>query len=636
MVLYRESEHFQEQKAISAIKKNTKYFFKYAKKFAKVKSKIGPLKTDNGNIISKPSEMAEMLSKQFSEMFSKPQNGPFQKNNSEAILSDVDFDKKDIVESIDELGFNSAPGFDGFPAILLKKCKEELCAPLTYIWKESLREGSIPSTLKTAIITPIHKGGSKFSPERYRPVALTSHLIKIFEKIIKKKLVSFFEEYNLFNPGQHGFRKGRSCLSQLLIHFEDLLNIVGRGENADVIYLDFSKAFDKVDFNILLQKLSRLGVGGTIYRWIEQFLTNRRQCVAVNGFISAFVEVLSGVPQGSVLGPLLFLVMMKDIDEDTIHAIIKSFADDTRAMLGIQSKNDMVNLQTDLNTIYEWAELNNLQFNDLKFELMQYGDNEGLKDSHQYLSSSQVPLEASETVKDLGVLMSHDFSFRPHIDTIIEDAKSRAAWVLRTFKSRNPSAMLTLWKSMVLPKLEYCSQLWCPTKKGDILKLEEVQRYFVRKICFDSNADMNYWERLSCLGLYSLQRRRERYRILYTWQIIEKRVPNICTSTSTGIQSKINERTGRTCVFSKAAFVKTRALNIYDSSMAVHGSKLYNCLPKYIRNLSGCSINSFKHELDKLLKHVPDQPVIPGYVGGNQALYGSNSLIDILPNLQNP
>ena len=336
------------------------------------------------------------------------------------------------------MGFNSAPGFDGFPAILLKKCKEELCAPLTYIWKESLREGSIPSTLKTAIITPIHKGGSKFSPERYRPVALTSHLIKIFEKIIKKKLVSFFEEYNLFNPGQHGFRKGRSCLSQLLIHFEDLLNIVGRGENADVIYLDFSKAFDKVDFNILLQKLSRLGVGGTTYRWIEQFLTNRRQCVAVNGFISAFVEVLSGVPQGSVLGPLLFLVMMKDIDEDTIHAIIKSFADDTRAMLGIQSKNDMVNLQTDLNTIYEWAELNNLQFNDLKFELMQYGDNEGLKDSHQYLSSSQVPLEASETVKDLGVLMSHDFSFRPHIDKIIGDAKSLAAWVSRTFKSKYP------------------------------------------------------------------------------------------------------------------------------------------------------------------------------------------------------
>ena len=487
--------------------------------------------------------------------------------------------------------------------------------------------------MKTAIIAPIHKGGSKLAAKLYRPVALTSHLIKIFEKIVKKRIVVFFEENNLFNNGQHGFRKGRSCLSQLLIHYEDLLNIVGRGKNADVIYLDFSKAFDKVDFNVLLQKLSRLGIGGVIYKWIEQFLTNRRQCVGVNGFISAFVEVLSGVPQGSVLGPLLFLVMMEDIDDSVVHAIIKSFADDTRAMMGIESSTDMVNLQNDLNQIYSWAKANNLQFNDLKFELMQYGDNESVKDSHQYLSSSSVPIESSSIVKDLGIKMSDDCSFKTHIDSVVDDAKSRAGWVLRTFKDRRPLTMLTLWKSMVLPKLEYCSQLWCPTKKGDILKLEDVQRCFVRKICFYDNGNINYWERLSELGLYSLQRRRERYRILYTWQIIENLVPNVCAIEGDGIQTRLNERTGRTCVYAVNAFSRTRFQTLYDSSLTVHGSKLFNCLPKYLRNISGCSINSFKHKLDNFLKDIPDQPVIPGYVGGNGALYGSNSLIDILPNL---
>ena len=228
--------------------------------------------------------------------------------------------------------------------------------------------------------------------------------------------------------------------------------------------------------------------------------------------------------------------------------------------------------------------------------------------------------------------MSVDCSFKAHINSVVEDAKSRAGWVLRTFKDRRPLAMLTLWKSMVLPKLEYCSQLWCPTKKGDILKLEEVQRCFVRKICFFDSGNMNYWERLSTLGLYSLQRRRERYRILYTWKIIEKLVPNVCTNESAGIQCKLNQRTGRMCMYSNNGFVKTRIQNLHDDSLVAHGSKLFNCLPKYLRDISGCSLNSFKHKLDNFLKDVPDEPVIPGYVGGNQALYGSNSLLDILPN----
>ena len=214
--------------------------------------------------------------------------------------------------------------------------------------------------------------------------------------------------------------------------------------------------------------MSKLGIRGPLYKWLEQFLTGRKQCVTVNGILSAFVQVLSGVPQGSVVGPLLFLIMMRDIDENVIHAIIKSFADDTRAMLAVQNDDDVKKLQNDLNTIYLWAESNNLEFNDLKFEVIQYGDNEELKNAHCYLSCSNDPIESTDIVKDLGVLMSSDCSFKMHIESMIEDAKIRAGWALRTFKVRSPEAMLILWKSMVLPKLEYCSQLWCPTRKGDI------------------------------------------------------------------------------------------------------------------------------------------------------------------------
>ena len=210
MNLYRSSAEHEEHKAISSIKKNSKYFFKYAKKFAKVKNQVGPLKDENGSFINNPLDIAEALSKQFSSVFSSPVD--ISRLNSdvvEVLLSDVLFDQEDIISCIDELRANAAPGLDGFPAIFLKNCKLILCTPLTYIWKESLRSGSIPASLKKAVIAPLHKGGSRTASKQYRPVALTSHIIKIIEKIIKQNIVRYLEESNLFNPGQHGFRKGR-------------------------------------------------------------------------------------------------------------------------------------------------------------------------------------------------------------------------------------------------------------------------------------------------------------------------------------------------------------------------------------------------------------------------------------------
>ena len=145
--------------------------------------------------------------------------------------------------------------------------------------------------LKTATVVPIHKGGSCGTPANYRPVALTSHLIKLFERVMKKYLISYLEENNLFNPGQHGFRQGRSCLSQLIAHFDNISRLLEDGKNVDVVYLDFAKAFDKVDFLATLRKLHQMGISGKVGKWIYSFLTNRTQSVIVNGLTCTFVEV---------------------------------------------------------------------------------------------------------------------------------------------------------------------------------------------------------------------------------------------------------------------------------------------------------------------------------------------------------
>ena len=193
---------------------------------------------------------------------------------------------------------------------------------------------------------------------------------------------------NLFNPSQHGFHAGRSCLNQQIAHLDRILSLIEEGANVDVIYLDFAKAFDKVDHSVLLHKLKCFGIQGSVGRWIYSFLTNRNQSLIVDGHKSDPCPVISGVPQGSVLGPILFLILISDIDADTTSSFSSSFADDTSIGKGIRNVSDASKLKGDLYTIYGCAEANNMQFNNDKFEFIRYGNNAILKYCTIYCTSN--------------------------------------------------------------------------------------------------------------------------------------------------------------------------------------------------------------------------------------------------------
>ena len=448
-------------------------------------------------------------------------------------------------------------------------------------------------------------------PSNYRPISLTSHLIKTFERVLRNKLVHHLETHFLITKDQHGFRPNRSTFTQLLDHIHNILDILEQNENADIIYLDLSKAFDKVNHQILLHKIEQMKITGKIKTWIQTFLTMRTQTVVVDGHKSNPAKVLSGVPQGTVLGPALFIIYMNNITEFVQHTILKMFADDSKLIASIKCSEDRNKLLEDLKALVIWTNKNSMRFNEDKFQLLQIGADESLKQPYQH---GEINISKSENVKDLGIFVSEDLTFSHHITEMTTSATKFASWLLRTFYTRSKDAMLLFLKTYIISRLEYCSAVWCPYKIKEIEQIEAVQRSFTSRI--ENMENLDYWQRLQQLNLYSLQRRRERFIIIHTYKIYKNLAPN-----DVSLQFHNNPRLGIQCkrlpIKAKRAKIYTIRFNFFSHS----APRLFNLVPKQIKDAK--TVNSFKNMLDKFLAKIPDNPPVSGYKRLN-----SNSLCD--------
>ena len=290
-----------EKKAIDCMEQNPRMFYAFINKQKNRKNEIGPFK-DGNEYIYDGKEICNSLKKEYTSQYSEKtprENENIFEDSDTDDLCDFDFGEENIEDGIKELNENSSAGPDGLPAIFLKKTQESISRPLTLILRKSLDECKIPDNYKLAFVTPIHKGGSKQKPENYRPVSLTSHVMKVFERV-KKKILKHLIEKQKFNKGQHGFVPGRSCQTQLLAHYNDVYEALIEGKRLDTVFLDFAKAFDKVDHDILLEKVKAHNINGKVGKWIEEFLRNRKFRVVANGNMSEEEVVTSGVPQGTV------------------------------------------------------------------------------------------------------------------------------------------------------------------------------------------------------------------------------------------------------------------------------------------------------------------------------------------------
>ena len=463
----------QERKIANECKINPKAFWQFVNSKRKCKIGISALKKEDGTYTNSDREKAEVLDNLFSSVFTNenhndlPNTIPGEKSGN-IFLSDIIITEKAVLDKLNNLNTTKTPGSDKLHPRVLKELSKSLSKPLTYLFNKSIIDGKLPTDWKSANVSAIFKKGEKSDANNYRPVSLTSIICKVLESIIRDIMQDFLENLCLYSPCQHGFRKNRSCTSQLLEVVEDFTSYLDNNETFDVIYLDFRKAFDSVPHKRLLNKLKSYGITGKVHTWIESFLTNRTQKVIVGEGESKSSPVISGIPQGSILGPILFTIYINDLP-DCISGPCKIFADDTKLY---NYSNNSHHLQEDLERVEEWSHKWQLHFNISKCKCLYYGKN---NPNNRYYLENQ-PIANCSQEKDLGVTFDTEINFKKHITNITKKANQMLGIIKRNFSFINKDIFIKLYKSLVRPHLEYGQCIWSPYLIHCKKEIEKVQR----------------------------------------------------------------------------------------------------------------------------------------------------------------
>ena len=409
---------------------------------------------------------------------------------------------------------NKACGPVGITPRLLKMVAEELTPALTLLYRISYLSGTLPKDWKQANITPVFKKGEKYNAANYHPISLTCVACKLMEHIITSHIMSHLEKNEILCPEQHGFRRGHSCETQLLEYVDEATREIEKGNQEDTIVLDFSRAFDKVSHTLLIHKLQRYGIRGRTNAWIKDFLTDRQQAVVVEGTRSDPLPVESGIPQGSVLGPSLFLLYINDLPEG-IKSKIRLFADDTMCSKTIMKKKDEQVLQEDLRSLTTWEEKWSMEFHPQKCSTLRVSRKKDKTAPGYELHGENI--ENVSTTKYLGVNIQDNMQWESHIDSITKKASKTLGFIQRNLKIGNKKTKETAYKALVRPLLEYAAPVWDPYTANEIEALEKIQRRAARWVtsrnrqtsCVDSILEQLDWSPLQ------LRRKKARLEMFY-------------------------------------------------------------------------------------------------------------------------
>ena len=500
-----------------AIEENPKRFWSYIKQLKKEDPGIADFEV-NGSVISDNNSKAEILNKHFSNVFTQedlsniPDAGYDRKPNVDRLFISVN----GVAKQLSLLKPNKASGPDAIPPWFLKEYADEIAPILTEIYQDSIECGTVPSRWKSANVCGIFKKGKKSDPSNYRPISLTCIASKVLEHIVHSHVMKHFDYHNVLTDCQHGFRSKRSTELQIILTIHDIASSLQQNKSIHAAVLDFTKAFDKVPHQRLLKKLEHYGIRGNLLSWMESFLTKRVQTVVCEGATSSASPVTSGVPQGTVLGPLLFLTYINDLPNG-LTSKVKLFADDTLLYGMVVDDSDCDKLQDDLSKLEHWQHLWQMEFNPSKCNIICISTKQK-PPKRKYTFCGSV-LEQVDSTSYLGITINSKLKWSHHISSISSNASKSLGLIRRNLWNCPRKVRETAYTSIVRPKLEYASASWDPYYKKDVSTLEKVQRKAARFCLQNYNRTASVSDMIAKLEWDTLEKRRKKNRLTLMYKL---------------------------------------------------------------------------------------------------------------------
>lgn len=473
-------------------------------------------------------DKAMLFNKFFSEQCSLPDGSdadplPTFSPVTESSLSSITTTAEEVRKLLRNLNVSKASGPDGISNRILRGCADTLCYPLSRLFNLSLQTGVFPHCWKLSNIVPIHKKNDRQVVSNYRPVSLLCTISKVLERIVHSRLYTYCSENNLLTEKNSGFKPVDSTVNQLTSITHRIYQALDNKQDACLVFLDISKAFDRVWHRGLVFKLRQFGVNGTLLNWFSSYLNNRSQQVIINGTTSEPLFITAGVPQGSILGPLLFLIYINDLVEG-IQCDVNMFADDTFLFdTYTDPLLSSVRINQDLNTILRWGNIWKVMFNALKTYYMLISRKQ--QPSHYPNPTfNNIPIEKTECHKHLGLYFTSNFSWSEHINRTIVKASKRLHLMNSVRLLLPRRSLCSLYKTMILPILEYCNVIYDNCTLRDSLALDNVQRR-AALICTGAYRHTSNESLLAELGWQPLYIRRQTHKLILLFKIVHSLTP---------------------------------------------------------------------------------------------------------------
>ena len=487
--------------------KSNKKLWGYIKSKRQENCGIGDLEGGDGVLARDPVEKANIIHDQFDSVFSNPIpkiKHYFDQKSRLPNICKININRSGLLKLLLNINIHKSDGPDNVPGRLLKLCANELVDVYQILFQVSLDSGVVPPDWKEANVVPLFKKGDKSKPENYRPISLTSLSCKLLEHVVHSNIMCHLDRFKVLDNAQHGFRKRRSCATQLISTLNEFADCLNKREQIDAILLDFSKAFDKVDHEGLLMKLEHLGIRNSLHSWCKSFLIGRSQKVLVEGKASDPKPVLSGVPQGTVMGPLFFLIYINDISGGLTEGTkLKLFADDSFLYRTIKSVKDTIILQKDLKTLEAWGVKWKMVFHPGKCQHLRITNK--IKFIPAQYSILGTTIEETESAKYLGIFIDSSLKYKEQYREISKKANGVLALLKRNFPNCPMDIKAKCYTTLVRPSLEYGCPVWDPGYGGDIKSLEKIQKrgarfatgnYLMKTGESKKNRDKLGWDRL--------------------------------------------------------------------------------------------------------------------------------------------